>query len=74
MNIVGTSLCPNAMWVDNSVYLEMESGYVLKPHINDVFAEGFSTQNCLIKMVKYLQFSKKCCNPPRLIFQRLGGD
>ena len=60
MNIVGISLCPNAMWVDKSFYLTMESDYVLKPHMNDIFAEALSIQKNWIKMVKYLQFSKKC--------------
>ena len=59
MNIVGTILCPNAMWVDKSFYPKMESGYVLKPHMNDIFAEAFSIQKNLIKMVKYLQFPSK---------------
>ena len=39
-----TSLYPSAMWVKNSVYPKIETGFAFKPYMNDVYVEAFNNQ------------------------------
>ena len=39
-----TSLCPSAMWVENSVYPKIETGCAFQPHVNDAFVNEFNNQ------------------------------
>ena len=36
MDFDSTSLYPSAMWDEKSVYLKIETGFALKPHMYDV--------------------------------------
>ena len=40
-----TSLYPSAMWDENSVYPKIETGFALKPDMNDVYVEAFNNQS-----------------------------
>ena len=42
MDFDATSLYPSAMWDENSVYPKVESGFAIKPHMNNVFVEAFN--------------------------------
>ena len=39
-----TSFYPSAMWANDSVYPKIETGYTIKPHLNDVFVNDFYIQ------------------------------
>ena len=39
-----TGLYHSAMWDNDSVYPEKESGYTFKPHMNNAFVNDFNTQ------------------------------
>ena len=71
MDFDATSLYPSAMWDENSVYPQIESGFAFKPHMKDVYVEAFNNQTFNqdgdesgILRIKYY-------NPPNLIFQHL---
>ena len=55
MDFDDTSLYPSGMWDKNSDYPKIETGYVFKPHINNVFLT-ISIFRLLIKMVVIAQF------------------
>ena len=55
MDFDDTSLYPSAMWDKNGVYPKIETGYVFKPHMNNVFLTR-SIIKLLIKMVMIAQF------------------
>ena len=65
------SIYPSAMLDENSVYPKIESGFVFKPDMNDVYVEAFNNQtfnqggdeSALIR-IKYL-------NPQNPIFNHL---
>ena len=64
-----TSLYPSGMWVENSVYPKIETGFAFKPHTNTTFVDAFNNQTfnedgdeCAILRIKYY-------NPHDLIFQ-----
>ena len=67
-----TSLYPSAMWDEKSVYPKVETGFGLKPHMNDVFVKSFNDQtfnqdgdeSAALLKIKYY-------NPPDLLFQHL---
>ena len=44
MDFDATSLYPSAMWDEDSVYPKIETGFSLKPHMNDVYVEAFNNQ------------------------------
>ena len=44
MGFDATSLYPSAMWVENSVYPQIETGFVLKPHMNKFYVDAFNNQ------------------------------
>ena len=71
MDFDATSLYPSAMWDEKSVYPKIETGFVFKPDMNDVYVEAFNNQSLnedgdesAISTIKYY-------NPPDLIFQHL---
>ena len=71
MDFDATSLYPSAMWDENSVYLKLKTGFVSKPHKNNVYVEAFNNQTfnqdgdeSAILRIKYY-------NPRNLIFQHL---
>ena len=66
-----TSLYPSAMWDDESVYAEIESGFALKPHMNDVYVKAFNNQSFSQDDNESAILRKKCYNPPDLMFQHL---
>ena len=37
------SLCPSAMWDENSIYPRIDTGYALTPHMNEEFVQKFNT-------------------------------
>ena len=39
------SLYPAAMWDERSVYPKMETGFVFKPHLHDVYVDAFNIQS-----------------------------
>ena len=59
---------PRAMWDEDSVYLEIETGFASKPDMDDVYVEAFNNQTfnqdgdepAILKIKNY--------NPPNLIF------
>ena len=55
MDFDDTSLYPSAMWDKNSDYPKIETGFVFKPHMNNVFLT-ISIIKLLIKMVVIAQF------------------
>ena len=71
MDFDATSLYPSAMWDENSVYPKIETGFVFKPHMNNVYVEAFNNQTfnqdgdeSAILRIKYY-------NPRDLIFQHV---
>ena len=44
MDFHATNLYPSAMWVENSVYPKIESGFAFKPHMNNIYVEAFKNQ------------------------------
>ena len=62
MDFDATSLYPNAMWDEKSVYPKTESGLAFKPHMNDVYVDAFINQtfnqdgNASAILKKILQF------------------
>ena len=71
MDFDATRLYPSAKWDEKSVYPRLESGFVFKPDMNDVYVKAFNDQtlnhdgdeSALLKITFY--------NPPYLIFQHL---
>ena len=71
MDFDATSLYLSAIWVENSVYPKIETGFAFKPHMNKTFVDAFNNQTfnqdgdeSAILRIKYY-------NPPDLIFQHL---
>ena len=71
MDIDASSLCPSAMWVENSVYPTIESGFVFKPHLNDVYVEAFKNQTFNQDGDEIAILTINYYKPPDLIFQHL---
>ena len=44
MDFDATSLYPSAMWDENSVFLEKETGFAFKPHMIKTYVEAFSNE------------------------------
>ena len=44
MDYDATSLYPSAMWDCNSVYPKIGTGFVFKPHMDDVFVKALNDQ------------------------------
>ena len=67
----GTSLYPSAMWDDNSVYPEIETGFAFKAHMNNVHVEAFNNQTFNQDGDESAILGLKYYNPRDLIFQHL---
>ena len=55
MDFDATSLYPSALWDEKSVYHKIETGFVFKPVMNDVYVEAFNN-NHLTKTVTNLVY------------------
>ena len=71
MDFDATSLYPSAMWDEDSVYPKIETGFSLKPHMNDVSVEAFNNQTSNQYGDESAMLKIKYYNPPNLIFQHL---
>ena len=54
-----------------SVYANEATGFVFKPHMNNVYVEAFRKQTFNRDGDESAILRKKCYNPPNLIFQHL---
>ena len=66
-----TSLYPSAMWDEKSVYAKIETGFVCKLHMNDVYVKSINNQTFNQDGDESAILKKKYYNPPDLIFQHL---
>ena len=71
MDFDATSLYPSAMWDEKSVYPKIETGFVFKPDMNDVYVEAFNNQSFNEDGEESAILTIKYYNPPDLIFQHL---
>ena len=71
MDFDATSLYPSAMWDQNSVYPEIETGFAFKPHMNNVYVEAFNNQTFNQDGDESAILRIKHYNPRNLIFQHL---
>ena len=71
MDFDATSLYPSAMWDEKSVYPKIETGFVFKPQMNDVYVEAFNNQSFNEDGDESAILTIKYHNPPDLIFQHL---
>ena len=71
MDFDATSLYPSSMWDQNSVYPSIETGFALKPNMNDVYVEAINNQIFNQDGDESAILGIKCYNPPTLIFQHL---
>ena len=44
MDFDATFLCPSALHDEKSVYLKIETGFALKPYMNNVYVKTFNDQ------------------------------
>ena len=66
-----TSLYPSAIWDEKSVYPKIETGFVFKPQMNDVYVEAFNNQSFNEDGDESAILTIKYHNPLDLIFQHL---
>ena len=66
-----TSLYPSAMWDCNSVYPKIETGFVLRSHMNKTYVEAFNNQTFNEDGDESAILTINYHNPPDLIFQHL---
>ena len=71
MNFNATSLYFSAMYDEKSVNPKIRTGFVFKPHMNDVFVEAFRNLTFKQEGNERAVFKIKYYNPPNLIFQYL---
>ena len=71
MDYVATGLYPSAMYDENSLYPKIETGFVFKPNMNDVYVEAFNNQTFYQDGDESAILRIKYYNPPDLIFQHL---
>ena len=71
MDFDATSLYPVAMWDEKSVYPKIESGFVFKPDMNDVYVEAFNNESFNEDGDESAIITIKYYNPPDLKFQHL---
>ena len=67
----GNSLYPSALYVCESVYPKIETGFAFKPHMNKTFVEVFNNQTFNEYGDESSILTKKYYNPPDLTFQHL---
>ena len=63
------SLYPSAMWGENSVYPKIETVFVYKPQMNDVYVDALNNQTFNEDGDDSAILTKKYYNPPNLMFQ-----
>ena len=73
MDFDATSLYPSAMSDGNSVYLEIETGFVFKPQENKTYVDAFNNQTFNEDGDESAIIRIKYYNPPDLIFQHRPG-
>ena len=71
MDFDATTPYPSAMWDENSVYPERETGFAFKPDLNDVFVEAFNNQTFNQVVDESAIVTIQYYNPPDLLFQLL---
>ena len=71
MDFDAKSLYPSAMWYENSVYPEIETGFAFKPNMNDVYLEAFNNKTINQDGEESAILTIKYYNPPDLIFLHL---
>ena len=71
MDFQAPSLYRSAMWEENRVYPEIETGYAFKPNKNDVFVRDFKKQSFNQNGNYSAILKTNFYNPPNLIFQHL---
>ena len=71
MDFDATSLYPSAMWDENSVYPERETGFAFNSDMNDVFVEAFNNQTFNQVGDESAIVTNQYYNPPDLLFQIL---
>ena len=71
MDSDSTSLYSSAMWVENSVYPKIETGFVFKRHMNTTFVDAFNNQTFNEDGDESALLAIKYYNPPDLMFQNL---
>ena len=71
MDYDATSLYPSAIWDENSVSPQIETGSAFMPNMNDVYVEAFNIRTFLQDADETAILRRKYYNPPYLIFQHL---
>ena len=71
MDVDATSLYLSAIGDENSVYREIETGFVFKPHMNIIYVEAFNNQTFNQDGNETALLPVKYYNPPNLKFQQL---
>ena len=71
MDFDASSLYPSAMWDENSVYPKIETGFVFKPHMKDIYVEAFISQSFDRDRNESAILKIKNYNPPNLMLQHL---
>ena len=71
MDFDSTSLYPNAMWDNNSVYPKIETAFAFEPDMIDVFVKVFNIQSSSQDGDESAILRIKYYNPPNLIFHHL---
>ena len=66
-----TNLYSSAMWVENSVYPKIETGFAFKPNMNDVYVEAFNNQTFNEDGDESAILTIKYYSPPDLVSQHL---
>ena len=71
MDFDATSLYPNAMWDETSVYPKIETRFVFKLYMNNIYVEAFNIQTFNQDGNESAILGIKYNNPPDPIFQHL---
>ena len=61
-------LYPSGMWDEKSVYPKIETGFALKPHMNNVCVKAFNDQTFNQNSNESANLKIKYYNPSNLIF------
>ena len=72
MDFDATSFYPSAMWDKKTVSLK-KTGFVFKPHMNDVYVKTFNNQTFNQDSDESAIVKKMYYNPPNMMFQPLPG-
>ena len=70
-NFDATFLYPSAVWVKNSVYPKLETGFAFKSHMKELYVDAFKNQTSNQHGIESVILGIKYYNPPNLIFQHL---